>query len=125
MRKLPFCFLFMVGAISLIVGAAVPPEISLDAPTASQRINMGVAVGQSGEETPIFVRLRLAPGHHIYAMKQTGSLNNKPTEIAAKLPAGIRLAGPWQGPEPRKLSDGSWVYEKELVFTNVLNGVSK
>jgi hypothetical protein len=56
-------------------------------------------------------------------MKQTGS-QSKPTKIEAKLPAGVQLAGPWQGPEPKKLSDGAWVYEKDVLFTNLLNGVS-
>jgi hypothetical protein len=84
---------------------------------------MAVALGRSSEnkEIPVFVKVRLAPGFHIYALEKTNS-PNRATEIEAKLPAGLRLDEPWRGPEPKKLSDGSRVYENQAVFTNVLKG---
>ena len=126
MVKLPFWFLLMCGATSLVISAPAVPEIKLEAPSAAQRINMAVAVGQSSEnkEIPMFVKVRLAPGFHIYALEKTSS-RNQATEIEAELPPGLRLEGPWRGPEPKKLSDGSRVYEKEAVFTNILKGTPK
>jgi hypothetical protein len=126
MVKLPFLFLLMCGAVSLVISAPTVPELKLEAPSAAQRINMAVAVGRSSEnkEIPVFVKVRLAPGYHVYALEKTNS-RNQATEIEAKLPAGLRLDGPWRGPEPKKLSDGSRVYENEAVFTNVLKGTPK
>lgn len=126
MVKLPLWFLLICGASSLVISAPAVPEIKLEAPSAAQRINMAVAVGRSSEnkEIPVFVKVRLAPGYHIYALEKTNS-RNQATEIEAELPPGLRLEGQWRGPEPKKLSDGSRVYEKEVVFTNVLKGTSK
>ena len=126
MVKLPFWFLLMCGAISLVISAPTVPELKLEAPSAAQRINMAVAVGRSREnkEIPVFVKVRLAPGYHVYALEKTNS-RNQATEIEAKLPAGLRLDGPWRGPEPKELSDGSRVYESEAIFTNVLKGTPK
>jgi DsbC/DsbD-like thiol-disulfide interchange protein len=125
MVKLAFSFLLMSGAISLLIAAPTLPEIKLEAPSAAQRINMAVAFGRSSEkDIPVFVKVRLAPGYHIYALENTNSLNQA-TEIETKLPAGLRLDGPWHGPEPKKLSDGSRVYENQAVFTNVLKGTLK
>jgi len=126
MVKLPFWFLLMCGAISVVISAPVAPEIKLEVPSARQRINMAVAFGKKVEndEIPIFVKVRLAPLHHIYALEKSGS-HNKPTEIGTKLPGGLSLGGPWSGPEPKKLSDGSRVYENEVIFSNVLKGKPK
>ena len=128
MVKLPFWFLLMCGAISVVISAPAPaaPEIKLEAPSARQRINMAVAFGKKGEndEIPVFVKVRLAPLHHIYALETSGS-HNKPTEIEAKLPRGLSLGGLWSGPEPKKLGDGSRVYENEVIFSNLLKGKAK
>jgi hypothetical protein len=126
MVKLPFSFLLMCGAIYLVISAPTVPDIKLEAPSAAQRINMAVVVGRNSEnkEIPVFVKVRLAPGYHIYALEKTNS-PNQATEIEAALPPGLRLDGPWRGPEPKKLADGSRVYENEAVFTNVLKGTPK
>ena len=126
MVKLPFWVLLMCGEASLVISAPAVPEIKLETPSPTKRINMAVAVGRSGEnkEIPVFVKLRLAPGFHVYALENANS-RNQATVIEARLPAGLRLDGPWRGPEPKKLSDGSRVYENEAVFTNVVKGTPK
>src|SRR5437588_735115 len=98
MVKRPFWFLLMCGATSLVISAVAVPEIQLEAPSATQRINMAVAVGQSSDnkEISVFVKVRLAAGFHIYALEKTNS-RNQVTEIQAELPEGLRLGGPWRG----------------------------
>jgi hypothetical protein len=62
------------------------------------------------------VKLRIASGHWIYALEDSGS-HSQPTALAVmneKLP--LRADGPWRGPEPKVKSDGARTYAGEAVF---------
>jgi hypothetical protein len=98
------------------------PLIAVDPPTNGERVSMGVAFqtkkASTGQAVGIFIRMRIAPGHHIYALDESGS-NNQPTAIKVKFPPNysFSLEGPWRGPEP-KVVKGQRIYEGDLLFRN-------
>jgi Carboxypeptidase regulatory-like domain len=96
-----------------------PPEIALAAPAGKTRVTAGAALqpGQArpGESVTLFVKARVAPGHHIYALDDSGC-GNLPTAIKASWPRLLQPDGPWRGPEPKVARDGSRTLEGELLF---------
>jgi hypothetical protein len=72
----------------------------------------------AGQHPWLFVKLRIAPGHHIYALQK--SLNSAvPTIVEVTLPAGAKLEGAWAHPAPEKMG-GALIYRKEVVLPNRL-----
>jgi uncharacterized GH25 family protein len=94
------------------------PELAA-APTAAKRITAGVAVQPAsvhvGEAVALFVKARLAPGFHIYALEDSGC-KNLPTSIEFSLSQGLRMDGSWRGPEPREQDDGSRTLAGDMLF---------
>ncbi len=68
-----------------------------------------------GETVTVFVKVRVAPGHHIYALDKPGTMNI-PTSLEAELPRTIRPEGPWRGPDPKVSEDGSRILSGDLLF---------
>ena len=77
--------------------------------------------GQAGSPWTLVIRVRLAPGWHIYAAdRPTGG--SIPTTLKLKLPEGVQARDDWEypGPIPDPLGQG-WVYEgRELTFRRTL-----
>jgi len=95
------------------------PEMIVPAPTGTKRVTASVAVQprtvRRGETLTLFVKARIAPGHHIYALEDSGC-SNLPTSLDATLRGVITPDGPWHGPEPKQHDDGSRTLTGEVLF---------
>jgi protocatechuate 3,4-dioxygenase beta subunit len=95
------------------------PELSVPAPRGARRVTAAVAVQPSkvrpGNTLTLFVKARVAAGHHIYALEESGC-SNLPTTLEASLPGVLRPDGPWRGPEPKVQDDGSRTLAGEVLF---------
>ena len=98
---------------------SIPPTVNLEAPTDAQRIKAGAVVQPGrvrlGERVTLAVRVRLAPGFHVYAMEEAGSADRR-TEIAVTAPDLLEPQGDWQGPAPRVKDDGSRTFAGDVLF---------
>ena len=87
-----------------------------------QRIGIGAKLQPSKVDPTqkpwLFVKLLIAPGHHIYAMEKSLS-SSVPTKVEVKFPDGVKLEGAWSPPSSEKIG-GALVYRKEVVFPNRL-----
>lgn len=130
MKTRSLCCCILLAAAALLISAAdpnsrqsPPPEIKLPDRKPGERIQAAAALSPSrlapGESAEIFLKVRLAPGHHIYALGKSGS-DLKPTAITVELPPNLSLAGDWKAPEPSALDDGSRVHKGEVIFRNRL-----
>jgi hypothetical protein len=100
------------------------PEITVPTPAGTKRVTAGAvmypSVAQPGDTVTLFVKARVAEGHHIYALEDSGS-KNLPTTLEAKPSApGLTSDGPWRGPVPKLEDNGSRIYTGELFFRQVL-----
>lgn len=89
----------------------------MPAPDDDRRVTAGAAIrpeaAKTGGRIVIFVKVRVAPHHWIYALEDSGS-TSVPTTVT--VPTGVlKPGGPWRGPEP-KLKDGSRTLAGDLVF---------
>jgi hypothetical protein len=95
------------------------PKIPVTAPAGAKRVTAGVAAQPStvrpGESFTLFVKARIAPGHHIYALEDSGC-SNLPTSLDAALPGVLAPDGPWRGSEPKQHDDGSRTLADEVLF---------
>jgi len=96
---------------------APAPDIAVPAPDDERRVTAGAAIrpeaAKTGSRVVIFVKVRVAPHHWIYALENSGS-TSVPTTVT--VPAGaLKPAGPWRGPEP-KMKDGLRTLAGDLVF---------
>jgi hypothetical protein len=95
------------------------PEIVLPAPTSTKRVTVGAAVQPAavrpGDTLTLFVKERIAAGHHIYALEDSGC-SNLPTALDAALRNVLTPDGPWRGPEPKVNQDGSRTLAGEVWF---------
>jgi hypothetical protein len=98
----------------------------VDVPVPKLRPGEKIAIGAKVQPSRVtaakspwlFVKVQIAPGHHIYALEKSLS-SSVPTRVEVKLPDGVRLEGPWSPPRPEKIG-GALVYRKEVVFPNRL-----
>ncbi|MBM3832081.1 MAG: hypothetical protein FJ403_02165 [Verrucomicrobia bacterium] len=96
------------------------PEIVVATPEGTNRVTVGAiiqpVVASPGDSITATVKVRIAPGHWIYALENSGS-RNQPTALEPKLNGRpLRATGPWRGPEPKTKDDGSRIYATEAVF---------
>jgi hypothetical protein len=93
---------------------AAAPEVA--EPTSSNPVTAG-AVLRPADASPkstleLLIKVRIAPGHHIFAMEKPGP-ERIPTSIALELPSGVAEEGEWTGPAPTKA--GSALVHKDAV----------
>jgi DsbC/DsbD-like thiol-disulfide interchange protein len=102
-----------------------PPEMKIAQPTADERVSGGAAFGTAEKNrVPVFFKVRMAPGFHIYSLEAKAGSANKPTHFELEAPDGVRSKNPWRGPKPKRMSDGAFAYEEEAIFWTLLD-VSK
>jgi cytochrome c biogenesis DsbD-like protein len=96
-----------------------PPQINVPAPSAKARVTAAIAVQPStvapGETLTIFIKARVAEGHWIYALENSGS-ETIPTGIEASVPSALKAEGPWRSPAPKTQADESRTLAGELLF---------
>jgi hypothetical protein len=95
------------------------PDLPAPAPSGARRVTAAAAVQpqkvRPGDTLTLFVKARVAPGHHIYALEDSGC-SNLPTSLEASLRGILKPDGPWRGPEPRTQEDGSRTLAAEMLF---------
>ena len=95
------------------------PELPVPAPSGAKRVTAAAAVQprkvRPGDTLTLFVKVRVAAGHHIYALEDSGC-SNLPTSLQESLSVGLRPDGPWRGPEPKTQEDGSRTLAGEVLF---------
>jgi|GEM_PF-6502170 len=95
------------------------PELSPPAPSATRRVTAAAAAQprklSPGDTLTMFVKARVAAGHHIYALDDSGC-SNLPTSLEASLKGVLTPEGPWRGPEPKVLDDGSRSLAGDVLF---------
>ena len=95
------------------------PEVSAPAPSSAHRVTAAAMISPArafrGGKVTLLVKIRVAPGHHIYALEKSGTVS-VPTSIETELPGTLRPEGPWRGPEPKVNTDGSRTLSGDLVF---------
>jgi DsbC/DsbD-like thiol-disulfide interchange protein len=75
--------------------------------------------------TTLLIRVRTAPGWHIYAVDRPAG-TARPTRLELQLPDGVEPEGDWELPEPKigeVGSSGQLVYEGDFRFTRRLKVV--
>jgi len=110
-----------VVLLSLLLSATAV-DIAIPERKAGERVVVGSKIDPttfSREQKPwIFLKLQIAPGHHIYGLQK--SLNSSvPTTVEVKLPEGVKLDPKWEAPKPEKIG-GALVYRKEIILRNRL-----
>jgi hypothetical protein len=95
------------------------PEIAVAAPTGTNRVTASAIIqpnpASPGDSITVLVKLRIAPGHWIYSMDNSGSAN-LPTALVVPPWVPFRSVGNWRRPEPKSKEDGSKTYSGEVVF---------
>ncbi|MHB8521902.1 MAG: protein-disulfide reductase DsbD domain-containing protein [Limisphaerales bacterium] len=98
---------------------APPPDIAAAAPDDARRVTAGIAIqparARPGDLVTVYVRMRLTPGYHIYALENSGC-SNLPTSLAVVPTRALTPTGPWRGPEPKFGGDGSRTLAGEVLF---------
>ncbi len=104
------------GAKSPICDAI--PEIAVTAPTGTNRVTAAAVFLPSqaapGDEVTLFVRVRVAPGHWIYAPGKSDSAN-LPTALENSWPVVFHRFGAWTLPEP-KVKSGARILMGDVLF---------
>jgi len=104
---------------SLVAEPAAIPDIPVSAPAGTNRVTAGAAIqpakGSPGEVVTVFVKVRIASGHWIYALEDSGS-SSLPTSLATPSGSALRPTEHWRGPEPKGKEDGSRIYKGEALF---------
>jgi len=97
--------------------AVATPDIVVPAPKGTNRVTAAAvfqpATAHRGETVTLFVKMRIAPGHWIYALDDSGSRNLATTVTSGPL---FRLTEPWRTSPPKVKSDGSRTYTGEVVL---------
>ncbi len=108
------------GAVPDTKTGKPPPEIAVPAPSDATRLAAGVAVqpgrARLGEEVTVYVKVRLAPGFHIYGLDDGGNSNNVPTSISVALSQVLESGSAWRGPKPKAQDDGSRILTGDVLF---------
>jgi hypothetical protein len=97
-----------------------PPQMIVPAPSQKARVTAAAAVQPPtvapGETLTVFIKARIAEGHWIYALENSGS-ENMPTSIEGSLPPAINSDSPWRSPGPKILADESRILAGEVLFS--------
>lgn len=100
-------------------GAGAGPPLTVAEPSATNRLVAGALLwpkqARPNEWVTFFVKVRLAPGFHIYALDHSGRAT-MPSKIIDTLPEALRPQGSWWSTAPKALEDGSRVLTGEVLF---------
>jgi DsbC/DsbD-like thiol-disulfide interchange protein len=118
-------------ADALVVRAnSTAEKIIVARPTEGAPVQAAAAVAPSpsvqGASATLIVRVKIAPGWHIYAFGGNGG-PNQPTRIELTLPEGCTAEGKWQSPVTSALMGAQGlaeIYETEAIFKQPLQCAS-
>lgn len=95
------------------------PEVVTPAPTATNRVTAAAtfhpASASRGDTVTLLVRVRIAPGHYIYALDKSGT-RNLPTTLDTEMSGILQPEDRWLGPEPKIKEDGSRTLSGDFLF---------
>jgi DsbC/DsbD-like thiol-disulfide interchange protein len=95
------------------------PPLSVPEPSSTNRLTAGALIwpdrARPGQPVTLFLKVRLAPGFHIYALDHSGG-STLPTKITAPLPDALQPQGAWQSTPPKTLEDGSRALKGDILF---------
>lgn len=117
-------------ADALAVANSLAEEIVVARPTEGAPVQAAAAVVPSplsqGASATLIVRVKIAPGWHIYAFGGNGG-PNQPTRLELTLPEGCAAEGKWQSPASSALMGAQGmaeIYETEAIFKQPLRCAS-
>lgn len=115
------------ATVDFVLQPEALPEIDLPPLGPGENITAAASVQSAtvaaGDSVTIYFKARIATGHHIYALEDSGT-GNSPTDFEIRLPGGISTTGGWHGPDPVVLADRSRVYKGEPLFRTRLTTTS-
>jgi hypothetical protein len=95
------------------------PEIAAPTPTTTDRVTAAAKIhpetASPGDTVTVLVKVRVAPGHYIYALEMSGT-RSVATTLETQHSGILRPDGLWLGPEPKVKEDGSRTLSSELLF---------
>jgi hypothetical protein len=107
------------GQADLGLNPTATPEIVVPVPKGTNRVTAAAVfhpvTAHAGETVSLLVKARIAPGHWIYALDDSGS-HNLATTVITESVRPFRLAEPWRSSKPKVKSDGSRIYAAEVVL---------
>jgi len=99
--------------------ATATPEIVVPVPKGTNRVTAAAvfhpATAHPGDTVTRLSKARIAPGHWIYALNDSGS-RSLPTTVITESGRPFRLTEPWRSSQPKVKSDGSRIYAGEVVL---------
>ncbi len=99
------------------------PPLTVAEPTVTNRVTAGALLwpkrAHPNEVVTLYIKVRLAPGFHIYALDHSG-VSTMPTKIIDSLPNALRPQCPWRSTAPKTLEDGSRVLMGDVLFQRPL-----
>jgi DsbC/DsbD-like thiol-disulfide interchange protein len=116
--------LIFFGLVLMLVESSAAEEISMPPLKPGERVNAAAVVEPhklgAGRGANVYVKMRIALGHHVCGLEKLEKGSLAPTKIEVKLPEGFSLDHEWWGPKAEKLEDGSSGYTGDVVFRNGL-----
>jgi hypothetical protein len=96
------------------------PDVSVSEPSGKNRVTAGAIIypasAAPGQMVTVKVKLRIAPGHWIYGLDDSGTISVPTTLHLPGQKSAFRPTGPWRGSPPKIKADGSRIYSDEVVF---------
>jgi hypothetical protein len=104
------------------------PQIDVASPSDTNRVTAALVAhpkpARYGETITLFVKARVAPGCHIYALEDSGS-KIMPTSLTNRPSHFFKPDGPWRGPQPKVKDDGSRTLSGDILFQRRYNIVDQ
>ncbi len=109
-------------------GSDDAPPLSVPEPSSTNRLTAGALVwpnrARPGQPVTLFLKVRVAPGFHIYALDHSGR-STVPTKISGALPDALQPQGPWRSTPPKTIEDGSRALMGDILFQRSLEASPK
>jgi hypothetical protein len=95
------------------------PELNPAAPSGKTRVTAAAAFqpakAKPNEMVTLYIKARVAEGHWIYALEDSGT-SNLPTSIDASVQRALKKESDWQSPPPKTKDDGSRTLSGDIIF---------
>jgi hypothetical protein len=107
-------------ANELLATPATRSELKAAAPSGTNRVTVAIvfqpATAAAGDVVTLFVKMRIASGHWIYALEDSGSRNVATVLSTPSACAPFKATGTWRSVPPKVKPDGTRTYAGEVLF---------